>query len=50
VIYFYNVYGEREICKGDMATVVGIFEYCLRLGKKLPVVRSGTQKKDLPMC
>ena len=26
VIYFYNVYGERQICKGDMATVVGIFE------------------------
>ena len=25
VIYFYNVYGERQICKGDMATVVGIF-------------------------
>jgi nucleoside-diphosphate-sugar epimerase len=22
VIYFYNVYGERQICKGDMATVV----------------------------
>jgi UDP-glucose 4-epimerase len=28
VIYFYNVYGERQICKGDMATVVGIFEDC----------------------
>ena len=26
VVYFYNVYGERQICKGDMATVVGIFE------------------------
>ena len=43
VIYFYNVYGERQICKGDMATVVGIFEDCFRLGKKLPVVRPGTQ-------
>jgi UDP-glucose 4-epimerase len=43
VIYFYNVYGDRQICKGDMATVVGIFEDCFRLGKKLPVVRPGTQ-------
>lgn len=45
VIYFYNVYGERQICKGDMATVVGIFENCFRLGKKLPVVRPGTQER-----
>ena len=43
VVYFYNVYGERQICKGDMATVVGIFEECFRLGKKLPVVRPGSQ-------
>ena len=45
VIYFYNVYGERQICRGDMATVVGIFEDCFRLGKKLPVVRPGTQQR-----
>jgi len=45
VIYFYNVYGEKQICKGDMATVVGIFEDYFRLGKKLPVVRPGTQKR-----
>jgi len=45
IIYFYNVYGERQICKGDMATVVGIFEDCFRLGKKLPVVRPGTQER-----
>jgi len=45
VIYFYNVYGERQICKGDMATVVGIFEDCFRLGKKLPVVRPGIQER-----
>ncbi len=43
VIYFYNVYGDRQICKGDMATVVGIFEDYFKLGKKLPVVRPGTQ-------
>jgi UDP-glucose 4-epimerase len=43
IIYFYNVYGERQICKGEMATVVGIFEDCFNKGKKLPVVRPGTQ-------
>ena len=26
VIFFYNVYGPRQICKGRMATVIGIFE------------------------
>jgi len=43
VVYFYNVYGERQICKGDMATVVGIFEDHFLRGKKLPVVKPGTQ-------
>ena len=34
VVYFYNVYGERQICKGDMATVVRIFEdYCKKKKK-----------------
>ena len=45
VIYFYNVYGEKQICKGDMATVVGIFEDHFKRGKKLPVVRPGTQAR-----
>jgi UDP-glucose 4-epimerase len=45
VIYFYNVYGERQICKGDMATVVGIFEDHFLRGKKLPVVKPGTQAR-----
>ena len=26
IIYFYNVYGPNQICKGEMATVIGIFE------------------------
>jgi len=43
VVYFYNVYGKRQICKGDMATVVGIFEDNFKQKKKLPVVRPGTQ-------
>jgi len=45
VIYFYNVYGERQICKGKMATVVGIFEDHYKKNKKLPVVRPGTQTR-----
>ena len=45
VIYFYNVYGEKQICKGDMATVVGIFENHFLRGKKLPVVKPGTQAR-----
>jgi UDP-glucose 4-epimerase len=43
VVYFYNVYGDRQICQGDMATVVGIFEDKFKKKKKLPVVRPGTQ-------
>jgi UDP-glucose 4-epimerase len=43
VVYFYNVYGERQIYKGEMATVVGIFEDHFLRGKKLPVVKPGTQ-------
>jgi len=45
VVYFYNVYGERQICKGDMATVVGIFEDHFKKKKKLPVVMPGTQMR-----
>ena len=43
IIYFYNVYGKNQICKGDMATVVGIFEDYFKKNKKLPVVKPGTQ-------
>ena len=45
IIYFYNVYGPRQICKGGMATVVGIFEEYFRNKKKLPVVKPGTQSR-----
>ena len=45
IIYFYNVYGERQICKGHMATVVGIFEDHYNRGKRLPVVKPGTQAR-----
>jgi UDP-glucose 4-epimerase len=45
VIYFYNVYGPGQICKGDMATVIGIFEDCYKTSKPLTVVRPGTQSR-----
>jgi UDP-glucose 4-epimerase len=45
VVYFYNVYGKKQIYKGDMATVVGIFEDHFKRGKKIPVVRPGTQAR-----
>jgi UDP-glucose 4-epimerase len=45
IIYFYNVYGERQLCKGHMATVVGIFEDHFKRGKRLPVVKPGTQAR-----
>ena len=45
VVYFYNVYGEKQISKGEMATVVGIFEDFFKRKKKLPVVRPGTQAR-----
>jgi len=45
VIFFYNVYGPRQIKVGDMATVIGIFEYQY-LGKKpLSVVKPGSQTR-----
>ncbi|WP_428079473.1 NAD-dependent epimerase/dehydratase family protein [Candidatus Pelagibacter sp.] len=45
VIYFYNVYGPRQIMVGDMATVIGIFEYLYKRKKPLTVVRPGTQTR-----
>jgi len=45
IIYFYNVYGPRQICKGDMATVIGIFEDHFKNKKLLPVVKPGTQTR-----
>jgi UDP-glucose 4-epimerase len=45
VVYFYNVYGPRQICKGDMATVVGIFEEHFKNKKPLPVVKPGSQTR-----
>jgi len=45
VIYFYNVYGPHQICKGDMATVIGIFEDHYKYKKPLPIVKPGNQTR-----
>ena len=44
--YFFNVYGEGQITKGDYATVVGIFERQYLAGEKCTVVKPGTQTRD----
>ncbi len=45
VVYFYNVYGPRQISKGKMSTVIGIFENAYKERKPLPVVRPGSQSR-----
>ena len=45
VIYFYNVYGPRQIRRGKMATVIGIFEDLYLRKKPLTVVKPGTQTR-----
>ena len=45
IIYFYNVYGPRQIKSGSMATVIGIFEDQYKHKKPLTVVKPGTQSR-----
>jgi UDP-glucose 4-epimerase len=45
VVYFYNVYGPRQIRSGEMATVIGIFEDQYKNNKPLTVVKPGTQTR-----
>ena len=45
VIYFYNVYGPKQISRGKMSTVIGIFEDAYKKNKPLPVVKPGTQTR-----
>ena len=45
IIYFYNVYGPKQISKGKMSTVIGIFEDSFKRKKPLPVVKPGTQTR-----
>ena len=45
VIFFYNVYGNKQIETGDMATVIGIFEYQYKNNLPLTVVKPGYQSR-----
>ena len=45
IIYFYNVYGPNQISRGDMATVIGIFEHCYLNNLPLTVVKPGNQTR-----
>ncbi len=45
VIFFYNVYGPKQIKTGDMATVIGIFEHQYLNKKPLTVVKPGSQTR-----
>ena len=45
VIFFYNVYGPRQIKIGNMATVIGIFEHQYSKKKPLTVVKPGNQSR-----
>tara|TARA_B100000787_G_scaffold159669_1_gene138006 strand:- start:71 stop:964 length:894 start_codon:yes stop_codon:yes gene_type:complete len=45
IVYFYNVYGPRQISTGSMATVIGIFEEQYKNNKPLTVVKPGTQSR-----
>ena len=45
IVYFYNVYGSKQICSGDMSTVIGIFEDQYKNNKHLTVVKPGSQTR-----
>ena len=45
IVYFYNVYGPKQINSGSMATVIGIFEQQFKKNKPLTVVKPGSQSR-----
>ena len=45
IIYFYNVYGPRQITKSFMSAVIGVFQDQYINKKKLTIVLPGTQKR-----
>ena len=45
IIYFYNVYGPRQIKTGPMSTVIGIFEDQFKKNIPLTVVKPGSQSR-----
>ncbi len=44
-LYFYNVYGNGQIKKGSMSTIIGIFERQFKNDQFLTVVKPGTQTR-----
>jgi len=46
IVYFYNVYGPREISKGKYATLIALFKEKIKNNQKLTVVSPGTQKRN----
>jgi UDP-glucose 4-epimerase len=46
ITYFYNVYGPGEIDSGKYSTVVAKFMALKKSGKKLPVVKPGSQVRN----
>ena len=45
-VYFYNVYGPRQITRSPMSAVIGIFEDQFKKKKPLTIVRPGSQRRD----
>ena len=46
IVYFYNVYGGRELRSGKYSTVIGKFKDLVSQGvTKLPITRPGTQRR-----
>ena len=46
IVYFYNVYGKREIKSGKYATLIALFAERKRQGLPLTVVAPGTQQRN----
>jgi UDP-glucose 4-epimerase len=46
IVYFYNVYGPKQIMSGEYKAVIGIFENQYVNGDPLTVVSPGTQSRD----
>ncbi len=46
IVYFYNVYGNREISTGKYATLIASFKEKMKNGEALTVVSPGTQKRN----
>lgn len=46
IVYFYNVYGKREIKDGKYATLIALFSEKIRKNEPLTVVAPGTQQRN----